>query len=170
MREAERLAFYPGWLAPKTTTLSLPPIQVVGRPPTAPGAINYGDLILLLGDDLGQRTLSPGARLELTLRWQGLQAMEADYTLFVQILAPGGTLKGQIDVWPKDGTHPTSQWRPGEAFEDRYLLYIHPDAPSGDYQVAIGWYLLETMQRLPVLNASGQVVDDKVLLPGLTIK
>jgi hypothetical protein len=96
--------------------------------------------------------------------------MEANYTLFVQVLTPDGTLKGQIDVWPKDGTYPTSQWRPGETFEDRYLLYIDPDAPPGNYQVAIGWYLLETMQRLPVLDAKGQVIDDKVLLSGLTVR
>ena len=88
----------------------------------------------------------------------------------MHLLAPNGTLKGQIDVWPKDGTYPTSQWRPGEAFEDHYLLYIDPDAPPGDYQVEIGWYLLETMQRLPVLDAQGQAVDDKVLLSGLTVR
>jgi hypothetical protein len=35
--------------------------------------------------------------------------------------------------------------------------------------VAVGWYLLETMQRLPVLDAAGQPVDDKVLLKGLTV-
>jgi len=35
--------------------------------------------------------------------------------------------------------------------------------------VAIGWYLLETMQRLPVLDAEGSAVDDKVLLSGLTV-
>jgi hypothetical protein len=173
VRGDEFIPFSPRWLAPQTPILSLPPIQVAGRPPAAPGVTNFGDLILLLAqssdDDLGRRTLSPGAPLELTLRWQGMQAMEADYTLFIHILAPDGTLQGQIDVWPKDGTHPTSQWRPGEPFEDRYLLYIDPEAESGAYQVEIGWYLLETMQRLPVLDAQGRAIDDKVLLPGLTI-
>jgi hypothetical protein len=164
------ISFYPHWLAPKTKELSLPPIQVAGRPPVALGTTNFGDRILLLDNDLGQQTLTPGAPLELTLYWQGIQPMEDNYTLFVQILAPDGTLKGQIDVWPKDGTHPTSQWRVGEAFEDRYLVYLDLDAPPGDYQVQIGWYLLETMQRLPVLNVQGQAIDDKVLLSGLTVK
>jgi hypothetical protein len=170
VRERELVSFYPRWLAPMVPHLSLPPIQIAGRPPAAPGTTNFGDLILLLEDDLGQRTLAPGSPLELSLRWQGLRPMEANYTLFIHILAPDGTLKGQIDVWPKDGTHPTSQWQPGETFEDRYTLYVDSDAPPGTYQVAIGWYLLETMQRLPVLDAQGKAIDDKVLLSGLTVE
>jgi hypothetical protein len=170
VREKELVPFYPRWLAPKEQKISLPPIQIAGRPAAASGATNFGDLVLLLEHDLGKRTLAPGSPLELGVRWQALQPMDADYTLFIHILAPDGTLKGQIDVWPKDGTHPTSQWQPGEAFQDRYTLYIDPDAPPGAYQVEIGWYLLETMQRLPVLDAQGRAVDDKLLLSGLTVK
>ena len=48
-------------------------------------------------------------------------------------------------------------------------LYLDADAPPGRYQVAVGWYLLETMQRLPVLDTEGRAVDDKVLLPGPTV-
>jgi hypothetical protein len=84
-------------------------------------------------------------------------------------LAPDGTLKGQIDVWPRDGTHPTGSWREGERVEERYQVYLDPDAPPGRYQVAVGWYLLETMERLPVLDAEGRAVDDKILLPGPTV-
>jgi hypothetical protein len=164
--------FVPRWLVPERLSLNLPPIWLVGQPPAAPGTINYGDRILLLSSDLSayeQQELPPGASVELTIHWQAAQSIEHDYTLFVQLLAPDGTLKGQIDVWPRDGTHPTSQWREGEPVEDRYLLYLDPDAPPGRYQVAVGWYLLETMERLPVLDAKGQAVDDKVLLPGPTV-
>jgi hypothetical protein len=35
--------------------------------------------------------------------------------------------------------------------------------------LAVGWYLLETMERLPVLDANGRAVDDKVLLRGPTV-
>jgi hypothetical protein len=164
------IAFYPGWLAGRTAVLALPPLAVAGHPPAAPGTANFDDRILLLSADLRQRSLSPGAALELDVRWQCMQAMGADYTLFVHLLAPDGTLKGQIDVWPQDGTHPTSQWKEGETIQDRYLVYLQEDAPPGTYQVAVGWYLLETMQRLPVLNAGGKAIDDKVLLSGLSVE
>jgi hypothetical protein len=167
--EGHGVAFYPGWLVPKTDVLTFPPITVAGRPPAAPGTANYADRILMLEADLGTETLQPGEALEVRVRWECLHAMEPDYTLFVQLLGPDGTLKGQIDVWPKDGTHPTSAWREGEVIEDRHLVYADQDAPLGRYQVAIGWYLLETMQRLPVLDADGSAVDDKVLLSGLAV-
>jgi hypothetical protein len=170
--DASPMAFVPRWLAPKRLGLDLPAIRIVGQPLAAPGTINYGDRILLLSSDLSastQQELLPGAPVELTLVWQAAQAMEHDYTLFVQLLAPDGTLKGQIDVWPRDGTHPTSNWREGEPVEDRYLVYLDADAPPGQYRVAVGWYLLETMERVPVLDAEGRAVDDKVLLPGPSV-
>lgn len=163
------MSFYPGWLARRTTVLSLPHLSVAGSPPAAPGTVNFGDRILLLDLALSQQTLQPGAPLGLMARWQCIRDMDADYTLFVHLLAPDGTPKGQIDVWPKNGTHPTGRWREGEQVSDAYLVYVDQDAPPGSYQVEIGWYLLATMQRLPVLDATGNAMDDKALFPGLTV-
>lgn len=158
--------FSPGWLRPMTTVLSLPSVTLAGLPQGAPGAINFDDRILLLEANLSPSSLSPGQLLDVDVRWQCMRAMAEDYTLFVQLLSPDGTLKGQIDVWPQDGTHPTSQWRVGEEVVDRYQVRLQEGAPSGSYRVVIGWYLLKTMQRLPVRDAQGQAVDDHLLLPG----
>jgi hypothetical protein len=57
----------------------------------------------------------------------------------------------------------------GELIQDRYLVYLGEDAPPGQYQVSIGWYLLETMQRLPVLDVQGNAIDDKALISTLTV-
>jgi len=161
----ERLVLFPNWLGTPSPVLSLPPIAVAGHPPTAPGTANFDDRILLSSADIDQKELVPGSPLTLRVRWQCIRAVEEDYTLFVHLLGPDGTLKGQIDVWPRNGTHPTSAWREGEVIEDMYTVYLDRDAPPGAYQVEIGWYLLETMQRLPLLDESGQVIDDRVLLP-----
>jgi transmembrane protein TMEM260 (protein O-mannosyltransferase) len=167
-RPTEKERFYPRWLAKRTTMLSFA-LTVAGREPTAPGTVNFDDRILLLETEWRDRTLSPGTPLELGVLWGCLQAMDADYTLFVQLLGPDGTLKGQVDVWPQEGTHPTSAWHEGETIEDHYTIPLADDAPPGRYQVAIGWYLLETMQRLPVLDNEGEAVDDRMLVPGLTV-
>jgi hypothetical protein len=163
---ASPIPFVPRWLDHETTVLELPAIRLAGLPA---GATNYADRILLLDSDLSayqDRELTPGAPVELTIVWQAAREMEHDYTLFLQLLAPDGTLKGQIDVWPRDGTHPTSRWVEGEPIEDRYRVYLDADAPPGQYQVAVGWYLLQTMERLPVLRDDGQPYDDKITLPG----
>jgi hypothetical protein len=173
MREASsdgrRVTFYPGWLRSRSIELALPALTVAGRPPADPGTFNYGDEILMARVAFEQKTLAPGAPLELAIEWQCMQTMAVDYTLFVQLLAPDGTLKGQIDVWPRDGTHPTSAWQEGETVLDRYIVYADQDAPPGEYKMAVGWYLLETMQRLPVLDSEGNAVDDKVMLTGVRV-
>ena len=45
----------------------------------------------------------------------------------------------------------------------RTVVRVPADAPPGAYKVEAGWYLLETLQRLPVLDATGATIDDKLL-------
>ncbi|MBN1640559.1 MAG: DUF2723 domain-containing protein [Anaerolineae bacterium] len=165
----DRVSFVAGWLRVEDTALSLPPLTVAGRAPAAAGTVNYADRILLLEVHPDAERLAPGEALSLEVRWECLQAMEDDYTLTVQLIAPDGSLRGQADGWPQEGTHPTSAWVEGEAIEDRYVVRLDPDAPSGSYRIAIGWYLLETMQRLPVLDATGRATGDVLELPGPTV-
>jgi hypothetical protein len=83
-----------------------------------------------------------------------------DYTVFVHLVGPDGRLHGQVDSWPVQGSHPTSQWRPGEEVADAYDVRLDPDAPPGQYSIQVGWYLLSTMQRLQVLDQSGEPIGD----------
>nr|HMT22096.1 hypothetical protein [Promineifilum sp.] len=59
------------------------------------------------------------------------------------------------------------QWRPGQVVTDPYVVELAPELPPGDYRVIVGLYLLATGQRLPVVDESGNAVDDKVEM-GLT--
>lgn len=169
LASGERARFVPGWLRSKTDVLLLSEIAVSGRPPAAPGTYNFDDRILLADVELKQTSLAPGGALELRVEWGCLQAMDVDYTLFVQFIAPDGTMKGQIDVWPHNGTHPTGAWQVGETVDDAYTVILNADAPPGAYRVALGWYLLETMQRLPVLDAEGREIADHVLIGGVQV-
>ncbi len=49
---------------------------------------------------------------------------------------------------------------PGQEIEDPYLVPLSPDAPPGRYQVVVGIYLLETMERLSVVDGDGIPVAD----------
>jgi|GEM_PF-5739780 len=42
-------------------------------------------------------------------------------------------------------------------------IVVKPDAPPGQYVIEVGMYLLQSGQRLPVLDKSGQVQGDLVL-------
>ncbi|MBC8264535.1 MAG: hypothetical protein H8E47_10485 [Anaerolineales bacterium] len=157
------------WLAPLSKWCALRSIQVRSTPLTGDAAINFDNQILLLGYDLDRQRLGPGETLELSLTWQGLQRMDEDYTVFVHILDEEQRIWGQEDVWPVHGTYPTSQWKEGEIIEDNHSVRLSYEAPPGEYQIEIGFYLLSTMGRLRVLDEEMRVVDDKVIIKGITV-
>ncbi len=157
-----------GWLRGDTPTCALPPVRLAGEA-AAEGAYNFADLLLLRAVDLAAPAAAPGGQVSVTLTWQGLQAMPEDYTVFVHLLGPDGLVHGQVDAWPVSGTRATSGWPPGELIRDPYLIPVPADAPPGEYLVEVGLYLLATNERLPVLNADGAPVENRVILPGLTI-
>jgi hypothetical protein len=121
---------------------------------------SFGDRVLLVEARVGLRQAQPGEVIPVDLRWRGLRTMGVDYTVFVHLVGPDGRLHGQVDSWPVQGTHPTSQWRPGKRVSDPYEVRLESDAPPGRYRVAVGLYELETMERLRVLDEAGKPVAD----------
>jgi hypothetical protein len=145
------------WLSPPQAGCS---IAEVGVRAGGEALANFGERILLLGADVQQRTPKPGDAIRVTLLWEGLRLMSEDYTVFVHLVGPDGRLYGQVDSWPVQGTYPTGRWTPSSEVEDQYQVGLERGAPAGRYTVAVGWYLLDTMQRLQVLNGRGEPMGD----------
>jgi hypothetical protein len=152
------------WLAPLTHNCPLATVSVV---PAQKGLANFADQVLLLDAAVptnGQASVRPGGMVPVALRWQALRPMDEDYTVFVHLVGPDGQLHGQVDMWPVQGSFPTSRWTPGAEITDPYEVRLAPAAPPGQYRVEVGWYLLATMQRLPVVDASGRPVADSFVV------
>jgi hypothetical protein len=145
------------WLASPSTSCSLTEVRVVSG---EEGLANFGDRVLLLDADAPQSAAMPGDVIRVTLQWRGLRTMAEDYTVFVHLVGPDGRLHGQADSWPVQGTYPTSQWAPGREVTDPYEVQLAPDAPPGRYRVEVGWYQLETMQRLQIVGETGEPAGD----------
>ncbi|MFW6062771.1 MAG: protein O-mannosyl-transferase family [Chloroflexota bacterium] len=157
------------WLAAPSAACSLGSIDVQGVA-LPEGASNYDDMIALLEADVAEANLQAGGQLAVTLTWQALAPIDENYTVFVQVVDAQNQIVGQVDSWPLQGTYPTSQWRAGEVIEDGYQIQLPAELPPGRYRLLIGWYQLSTQQRLPVLDESGAAIDDKVVIPGLTVQ
>lgn len=138
---------------------------------------NWGNKIQLLGYDLDAAALrqaqdaayEAGETIHLTLYFRGLSRMQTGYTVFTHLLGPhnpatGGPLWGQDDSEPCRRFYPTTVWDVGEIVRDEYAIPIPAETPPGEYQLEIGFYNWRTLERLPVLNAAGQVVADQVIL------
>jgi len=130
---------------------------------------NWGNKIQLLGYDLDASTYRAGETLHLTLYYQGLEKMETDYTVFVHLLGPynpatSGPLWSQDDSEPCRRGYPTSVWHVGEIVVDTFVLPIPAETPAGDYELVMGFYTWPAIERLPVLDATGQGATDSVKL------
>jgi hypothetical protein len=157
-----------GWLTTETGSCTLGQIEITGVP-LPEGAHNFEDQIALVEIDLAGEELVPGSQISLNLKWMALAAMEQDYTVFVQVLDSQDAIVGQVDSWPLQGTYPTGLWKPGEVIDDPYLIQLEPELASGPYRIHVGFYLLETLQRLAVVDENGAAIDDKVIISGLVV-
>lgn len=149
------------WLAWPTTGCIVGQSDIRGAPLTE-GAVNFDDRLALLDVELPRPVIEPGGRLPVDITWQGLSSMNENYTVFVQVLDEQDRIVGQVDAWPVQGTLPTSQWQPGQVVRDPYVIQLNEDIQPGNYRLHIGLYLLGTLERLPVVDDTGQAIDDKV--------
>lgn len=131
---------------------------------------NLGGVVRLVGYELPvPLQVVAGSTLPLTLTWECLATMEADYTVFVHLVGVDGQPVAQVDSQPLGGTYPTSFWNIGELVVDPYGLEIPPDVPASEYELLAGLYLLSTAERIPLLDRRGEVVDDHISLGRIVV-
>jgi hypothetical protein len=111
-----------------------------------------------LGDQIalvGYKIVPASEGLKVTLYWRALAAISKNYTVFVHVLDREGHLVAQQDRQPKEGLAPTSIWQEEEVIEDKYQIPISSDSSRKQYQVQVGMYNIDTMDRLPAFDAEG---------------
>ncbi|MFQ6100693.1 MAG: ArnT family glycosyltransferase [Anaerolineae bacterium] len=136
--------------------------------PTVTLEANFDGKIRLLGYDPPAGPFAPGDTIRLRLYWLAQARMADWYKVFVHLWAPpgpgeGGRIWGQEDIFPCDGSYPSSWWLVGDVVADEYRVPISPDTPAGKYQILVGFYL-EDGPRLPVLDAVSEPTGDHVLV------
>jgi len=103
----------------------------------------FGESIALLGYDLDREQVRAGESLTLTLYWQSQAQVPCTYTVFTHLVGADGRIWGQKDAMPRDGSWPTTCWRPGEVITDVYVIPVSPAAPPGIYRLKVGLYRLD---------------------------
>jgi hypothetical protein len=93
-------------------------------------------------------------------------AVERGYKVFCHLLSPNGALVGQRDGLPLYGVRPTPSWRAGEIIEDSYEILLDGDLAPGEYELSVGMYDAETMERLTVYDTTGKRLPDARITVG----
>lgn len=128
----------------------------------------FGEAIALLGAEVEPGPVVAGGRARVTLYWQALEPVEANYSVFVHLLGREGQVAGQSNSYPAQGLLATSLWRPGEVIVDRHEVAVDPAAAAPTLaRVDVGLFRFEAPgQPGPApLDAAGRPVSSVV---GLT--
>jgi 4-amino-4-deoxy-L-arabinose transferase-like glycosyltransferase len=160
---------------PYAAAYRLPAAEAPAPAPDHPADAVWGDAIQLVGYSLDAKEVTAGETLYVTLYWRSLAPLDDDYTVFVHLLgghnpATNGPLWAGHDGQPDGGHYPTSRWQPGQVLLDLHPLAVPLDAPPGDYQLEVGFYLLATMARLPASDTLGNPLpNDAALLDTIEV-
>ncbi len=140
-------------------------VRFGAQAPTVTRAIQatLGDEVQLLEIKLTE-SLEPGQTLPVEFVWQPLRRPQADYNIFLQLLATDGALVAQHDSPPNGGYTPTSTWRANQPIVDHHALVLPPDLAAADYRLIAGLSNPATGQRLPVDQNSDYVELGQITL------
>lgn len=91
--------------------------------------IHLGDSpIELIGGQVLTQGAHPGDTATVDIYWRAATRTEENYLAYIHLLGEDMTLIGNFDGYPGGGNYPTSLWRPGQIYRDRYRIPIASDA------------------------------------------
>ncbi len=143
------------------------PVEPVFAPPR-----NIAPLVVDFGDDDSDTIRLRGYKLEqtddgtaVTLYWETLGDIPADYTRFVHLIDASDAVVAQVDGHPAGNSYPTGQWVAGEIVADT-IRFDAAAVPTGEYRLATGFYrAVEGLPRLAATTPDGPLPDGRAILP-----
>jgi len=131
----------------------------------SPVSYALGPSLRLTGYHFYPRSVQPGDRVYLLLRWAIAEPVHQDYSVFAHLLDPANERVAQNDGMPRDNSFPTSRWVAGQIVEELRPLTVPEDAGPGDYAFYVGMYDYTSGVRLPVTQDGVSSSDAAIWLP-----
>ncbi|MBI5031828.1 MAG: glycosyltransferase family 39 protein [Chloroflexi bacterium] len=119
--------------------------------------------------ELAADTIKRNQTLGLIVYWRTVEPIAVNYTLFVHLVNAHGQVVAGLDSQPHQGNAPTSSWRVNYPLADGIVVPIDATVLPGSYSIELGWYNVDTGQRLSLVDEMGQPLDDKILIKPIQI-
>jgi hypothetical protein len=111
-----------------------------GDEPAYPLDVQLAGAVALTGYDRSPSSPRPGETLEVSLYWEALRPLDAEYHTYVHLVDPSGQMVAQDDRQPGGAYYPSTLWQPGERLRDVHRLTVPSDVPAGTYSLEAGVY------------------------------
>lgn len=124
--------------------------------PATPFQADFNGQILFHGYSLpsnqAEQVVAPGDHVPMTLFWQAQTQPDANYAIFVQLRDTANKILLSADHQPYQGLVPTSTWPAGSVIQEVIWLLLPADLPPGRYNIYVGLYRPDNLERLPLRN------------------
>ena len=126
----------------------------------------FGDEIELLGYSVGDDAVRPGDTMQVTFYWRGLEEMDSDYNLGLNVHGRDMEHIAKLDTWPGGGLLPTGDWLPGAVYADRYSIQLSGKASAPTLvRLGVSFWLDSFAEPLSV-SANGSAIASLMLETG----
>jgi hypothetical protein len=136
--------------------------QVIERESRAqtstPLPARFGNAIVLDSLEVTNSRVKQGDAVIVLVRWQAIAPIDKNYTVFVHLVDEKGNVVSGYDGQPRKGYAPTTSWQKNSFLIDSVIVPINFQVLPGTYQLEIGWYDSQTMERLPLADAAGDQI------------
>ena len=82
----------------------------------------FDSVIELIGYSVPDETFFPGDTMKVTFFWRGIDDIDTDYNLALNVHGRNMENVGKLDTWPGGGLLPTGDWLPGVVYADHYSI------------------------------------------------
>ncbi len=130
---------------------------------------DFGEQIGLIGYDTSTITAKAGDTIDVTLYWKAERPLDINYQSFLHVLTADGFLVAQSDHL-NPGDFPTRRWPLDKYVRDEHQFTLPAELPPGEYTIKTGLWVQTEGWRLPLLDESGQQIDDGQTLFRLNIE
>jgi hypothetical protein len=154
-------------IAPDTLVLTDIPALPGDSPPFSDSAATFhlADDVTLAGYAF-PAVSHPGDTLSLTFHWRTEQPTGRHFIQFVHLFDAEGEAQVIHDQEPFNGVFPSTDWPPGVEMTDEWTLLLPEDLPAGEYDLYTGLYEWPSLERLTVVDAGGQLVENNTIYLG----
>jgi 4-amino-4-deoxy-L-arabinose transferase-like glycosyltransferase len=123
-------------------------------------AVFFDDSLELLAYS-GPTEPIPGGALKVTLCWQAVAHLPADYTLLLEVVGADGQGYGRLRTYPGRGNYPTTQWALNTPFCEEYTVPVTAQIPAPALaNLRLAWLHGLFGPPLAVRQSSGQLQGD----------